>query len=199
MKRIFYLFLVVLISSCAKLPVETIALTDAIIDEGKRMHELNLSLLNKMFDEKREKIDAFIKNEYTPKFLEEFTARVPADTDYEREFPNMIQSIIPQINSRRDKMQSAMESQRIKLVTKLNADYKVFEEASMELRRLIESGVKVDEERKKALNHVKNLTQNRIDLNQIDTELDKFIIKSGDVSGNIIELNNSINSLLKDK
>jgi hypothetical protein len=196
MKKIIYLTFLIALSSCASLPIQTISLTDAIIDEGKRMHEINISLLNKMFDDKREKIDVFIKNDYTPKYLEEFNARIPVGTDYKEEFPDMIQNIIPQINSRRDMMQSALESQRIKLITKLNSDYKSFEEASIELKNLIESAVKVNEERKKAFQQISNMTQNRIDINQIETELDKFIIKSGDVSGNINELNNSINSLL---
>lgn len=196
MKKIIYLTFLIALSSCAKLPIQTISLTDAIIDEGKRMHDINISLLNKMFDGKREKIDVFIKNEYTPKYLEEFNAMIPSGTDYKEEFPDMIQSIIPQINSRRDMMQSALESQRIKLITKLNSDYKSFEEASIELKKLIESAVKVNKERKKVFQQINNMTQNRIDLNQIETELDKFIIKSGDISGNINELNNSINSLL---
>jgi len=197
MKKIIYLTFLVALSSCAKLPIQTVSLADAITDEGKRMHAINISLLNKMFDDKREKIDAFIKNEYTPKYLEEFNAKIPAGTDYKEEFPEMIQSIIPQINSRRDMMQSALESQRIKLITKLNSDYKSFEEASIELKNLIKSAVKVNEEREKVFQQVDNMTQNRIDLNQIETELDKFIIKSGDIGGNINELNNSINSLLK--
>ena len=196
MKKSIYLFCVVALASCAKLPIQTNTLTDAIINEGKRMHELNLSLLNKIFNEKRDKIDVFIKNEYTPKYLEEFKKNIPIGTDYEQEFPNMIQRIVPKISSRRDMMQSALESQRIKLVTKLNADYKMFEVASMELRNLIESVIKVNEARKKAFEQVKGLTQNRIDLNQIETELDKFIIKSGDIGGNINELNSTINSLL---
>ena len=196
MKKLVFLLFVIVLSSCAKLPVHTITLTEAVIDEGKRMHELNLVLINKMFAEKRDKIDIFIKNEYTPKFLEEFRSRIPEGTNYEEEFPNMIESIIPKINSRRDMMQSALENQRIKIITKMNADYKAFEEASMELKSLVESAVKVNEERKKAFQKVKGLTGNKIDLNQIETELDEFIIKSGDVSGNINNLNNSINSLL---
>ena len=196
MKKIIYLFILVVFASCAKLPIQTLTLTDAIISEGERMHELNLSLLNKLFNDKRTKIDLFIKNEYTPKYLEEFRKRIPDGVNYKEEFPNMIQSIVPEIRSRRDMMQNALESQRIKLIEKLNSDYQIFKEASTELRTLIESNIKVNEERQKAFQKVKNLTQNKIDLNQIETELDKFIIKSGDVTGNINELNNSINSLL---
>ncbi|WMJ75286.1 hypothetical protein RCC89_19285 [Cytophagaceae bacterium ABcell3] len=196
MKKTIYLFILVVFASCAKLPIQTLTLTDAIISEGERMHELNLSLLNKMFNDKREKVDNFIKNEYTPKYLKEFKTRIPNGVNYEEEFPNMIQSVVPVISSRRDMMQSALESQRIKLIEKLNSDYKLFKEASTELRNLIESNIKVNEERQKAFQHAKNLTLSRFDLNQIETELDEFIIRSGDITGNINELNNSINSLL---
>jgi hypothetical protein len=200
MKNLFLLLIVIAFASCAKIPVQTVALTDAIIDEGKRMHELNIAMLNSMFSEKREKIDMFIKDEYTPHFLEEFNSRIPAGTDYQKEFPGMIQSIIPQITSRRNEMQSALETQRVKLITKLNADYQVFEEAAVELGNLIESAARVNEERNKAFEQVKDLTNNKIDLNQINTEIDSFILKAGalggNVSGNINELNSKMNSLI---
>ncbi len=197
MKNIAYLMLLVLLGSCAKLPVQTLSLTDALIQEGDRMHQLNQSLLNKMFEDKRAKIDGFIKNEYLPKYLEEFKKRIPSDVNYEEELPNILQSILPEITSRRDRMQSALEDQRIKIMEKLNADYAVYKSSSMELRNLIESNIKVNEERQKAFQQVKTLSQNNIDLNQIETELDGFILKSGDLGGNINALNNSINALLK--
>jgi len=196
MRKIIYLICLLIFTSCAKLPIQTLTLTDAISNEGKRMHELNLILLNKMFSDKSEKIDSFIKIDYTPKYLQNFITHIPEGTDFKKEFSNMIQSIIPQINSRRDKMQSALETQRIKLVTKLNDDYRLYEEGSIKLRALIESGIKVNQERNKVFEQVKGLTQNKIDLNQIETELDKFILKSGDVAGNINELNSTINQLL---
>ncbi len=197
MRKLIFVSCLILLGACAKIPLQTITLTDAIIEEGKRMHELNISLLNKMFDEKREKIDSFIKNEYTPKYLADFKEAVPVGTNYEEEFSGMMEAIIPEINSYRDQMQSALESQRIKLVTKLTTDFKAFENASNELKLLIESAVKVSEERQKAFEKVKNLTQNKIDINQIENEIDKFIVKAGDVGSNINEFNSVINSLLK--
>ena len=194
-KFISYLCLL-LFSSCATLPLQTVTLADSIINEGQRMHNLNILLTNKMFQDKREKIDEFIKKEYTPKYMDEFRKKIPAGIDFEKEFPNIIQSIIPEINSRRDIMQSALEDQRIKILTKLDADYKAFEEASFELKNLIESNIKVNEERRKVFEQIKSLTNNNLDFNQVETEIDKFIIKAGDMSGNINDLNSSINSLL---
>ncbi len=196
MRKLIFLSCLILLGACAKIPLQTITLTDAIIEEGKRMHELNVSLLNKMFNEKREKIDSFIKNEYTPEYLANFKEGVPVGTNYEEEFSGMMKAIIPEINSYRDQMQSALESQRIKLVTKLNTDFQAFETASNELKLLIESAVKVSEERQKAFEKVKSLTQNKIDINKVENEIDKFIVKAGDVGSNINDFNSVINSLL---
>jgi len=200
MKKIIYLVFLIAIAACAKIPVQTLDLTDAIIDEGKRMHQLNLSFLNSMFAEKRDKIDLFISVEYTPKFLENFKKDIPPETDFQKEFPEMMMSIIPEINSRRNAMQSTLETQRIKLMTKLDADYRVFEEASAELRNLIASAVKVNEERSKAFEQLSNLTKNKVNLNQVENEIDEFISKSGEfgsnIKGDINELNSSIDSLI---
>lgn len=57
MKTTIYFLIIILLSSCAKLPIESITLTEAIIDEGNRMHELNILLVNKMFKSKSEEID----------------------------------------------------------------------------------------------------------------------------------------------
>jgi hypothetical protein len=189
-----------IIASCAKMPIETLTLTDAVINEGKRMHQLNSELLNKMFKEKKERIDIFMRDEYTPQYIDNFKSLVPDTTNYKQEFANMMKSIIPVINTRRDNMQSALENQRIKVMTKLDEDYRVFLEASMALRNLIESNIKVNEERRKAFEQVSELTQNKIDLNKIEAELDKYILQAGDIGGNVIDmnnaLNNSINSIL---
>ena len=190
------LFLILTFSFCVKLPFQTITLTEAVIEESNRMHELNLLLINKMFEEKRERIDDFITLEYTPEYLDNFQSNIPEGIDYEQEFMGMVQSIIPVITKRRNMMQSALETQRIKIITKLNTDYKEFENASSELKNLIESGVRVNQQRVTAFEDIKTLTKNEIDLNQLENEIDKFIIKGGEISNNINELNSTINSIL---
>ena len=200
MKTIVYLIILMFLSACAKMPIESVTLTESIMNEGQRMHELNISLLNKMFLEKSAAIDVFIKEEYTPAYLENFKKYIPEDIDVEAELPGMLEAIIPEINDRRDMMQVALESQRLKLIEKLNQDYKMYEEAATELKNLVESAVKVNEERKNAYEKAANLTGGKVDLNQIETELDNFILKAGDISAEtgttISGLDSKINSLL---
>ena len=197
MKSILLTISLFLVVSCAKLPVESLTLTDVITAEGKRMHDLNISLLNKMFKEKSLRIDLFIKNEYIPKYLQNFKSNIPEGTDYEKEWESILKSIVPEINGRRDRMQNTLESQRVKLITKLNTDYLEYDKSIATLRKLIESGIKLNTERKMAFEQLSNLSKGKIDLNKIDTEIDKFIINSGEIGSNINEFNSSINSLIK--
>ncbi len=192
----FLFALILLIASCAKLPIQSLNLIDAISTEGKRMHQINLSMANKMFNEKRERIDEFIKNEYTPKFIEEFTKKIPAGTDLTNEMPNMMKSIIPKIMERRDAMQNALEVNRIKVIEKLDQDYKEYETACSELKKLLESAIKVNDERKKLLQKTQELTGNKIDFDQIGSQIDKFILNAGDLGENINGLNDGVNKIL---
>jgi len=197
MKKVYFLLLTILIISCAKIPIESLTLADAINKEGERMHALNITLLNKMFNGKKNKIDIFIKDKYTPKVVENFKKTLPDNVDVKKDLTSILIALAPEINSTRDQMQNALENQRIKLITKLNSDFKKLTEVSSQLRKLINSAIKVSEARKNAFNKLKLLTQNKVDLNQFENEIDKFISKGGEIGKNINTLNTSINSLIK--
>lgn len=197
MRNWLYLLLIpLLLNSCASIPVESVQLTDAILKEGKRMHQLNLTLLNKMFDEKRTAIDTFIKNTYTPQYLEIFKKKIPAGVDVNKELPNILNAIIPVINARRDTMQSALEEQRIKLVTKLNQDYEIYNQAGVDLRSLLSSAVKVNKQRRAIYGTVSSLSNNSVNLNKVEASLDTFINNAGDVGAGVNQLNTAINNMI---
>lgn len=182
-------------SCSATIPPQSVDLLDAISAEGRRMHEINVSLLNKTFEKKRGEIDTFIKDEYTPKYLEGIIENIPANSKIEDELPKILKSITPVINSRRDMMQSALENQRVKLVTKLEQDYSVYENASLRLRNLLVSAVEVDKEKQKLFEQVRELSGDKIDFNKVENAINDFILDSGDISQNILKLNNSIDAL----
>ncbi len=184
-------------TACAKIPVQSLRLSSAMIEEGARMHQLNVALINAMFKSKREKIDLFIREEFTPVYIREFMARVPEETDLTKEMPEMMAAMIPHINQQRDEMQAALEDQRIKVITKLNQDYAAYNEIALELYFLLESSTKVDEERNALLTQLNQRTGNQVDIDQLEKSLDNFIIQSGTVGEKVTELNDRINSLLK--
>jgi hypothetical protein len=203
MKPAFQLSLVLLFFlGCAKIPVQSVALADAVQAEGERMHNLNLLFLNRIFTAKRETIEKFIREEYTPKVVTEFTARVTKEfpqTDFKKEFPDLINALMPEINTRRDSLVNALELQREKVVQKLAADYSVFNSAASDLRNLLESAVKIDREKQALYTQAKTLSNNRIDFNNLELALDRFIHASGNVGSKLPELNNTVNQLLNNK
>lgn len=199
MKKIATLAIIVILSGCATIPSQSITLAEAIAKEGNRMHQLNIVLVNKMFKEKRDQVDLFIREKFTPGYLTNFMKQVPAGTDVNKELPDMLSSLIPQINSTRDEMQSALEDQRIKLITRLNEDYAAFEEATGALNELLASATKVDQERQAIFNQITKLSNNRIDLNKLESSLDDFIQKGGEVGAKVSDLNEKVDSLIEKK
>lgn len=194
--KFLVLTMAILFASCARIPIQSINLVTIIHDEGERMHQLNTALTNNLFAEKRQKIDDFIRLEYTPKFIGEFTARIPENIDVKQELSGILASMIPVINERRDAMQGALELNRIKVIDKLNADFKDYEDACNELKILLASAIKVDEERKKLEQQATGLTGNKIDFEKLEMTLDEFIQDSGDWGQNISNLNENVNALL---
>lgn len=196
------LFFALFFCGCAKIPVQSVPLADALQAEGERMHQLNVVLLNRLFAQKHEEISRFIKEEYAPKAVARYLAAVDKsfpNTDYKKEFLPLMQAIAPQIDARRDSLTAVLELHKEKLASKLNADYQIFNNAALSLKMLLQSAVKVDQQKLALLNQVKALSGNRIDFSNIETELDKFIHSAGNVGSNAVDLNNFMNQMLDKK
>lgn len=183
--------------SCARVPIQAVQLSDALKDEAERMHQLNLALIDKIFQEKTYLINEFITNEYTPAYLENFKSKLPANTDFKADFADMMQAIYPKINARKDSLTSVLNEQKAGIVNKLNLDYKAYSDAYSEMQNLLRSASKLNEQRADAFGQIKSLSGNRIDVENIDKALNKFITDAGSVGDKSVLLTNTLNSLLK--
>jgi len=193
----YFLLLIGLLTGCAKIPVESVTLAESVAAEGTRMHDLNIALLNSMFKSKSAAIDSFMRYTFTPAYVENFMKTVPEGTDLKKEMPEIIASLIPEINAIRDEMQSALENQRIKLTTKLDQDYTAYRESINALHNLLQSSVKLDNERKALLDRLNKLSGEKVDLDKVEKTLDSFILGAGDVADKINDLNKNMDSILK--
>ena len=198
MRHFFKVFaLIVTFSSCAKIPIQSVNLMDAVAEEGYRMHHLNLVLLNGIFKSKKEKVDEFIKTEYSPYYIAAFQKNIPAGTDLKAELPNIMNAIAPRIAARRDSMQTALEEQRIKLTNKLDVDFKAFESATSELRRLLVSAAEVDKQKQLLFTKTRELSKGALDLGAVEGPIDRFIKSGGNFGNDLSDLNNAINTIIK--
>lgn len=197
--RYLFLFAVAcaLLFSCARIPVQSVSLIEAVEEEGARMHTINALLLHSMFREKKQMVSQFIEQEYTPALVDNFKKQLPAGTDYKADFAEMVQSLMPHINARKDSLLMALDEEQYRIGEKLDADYAVYQNAVTELKRLLTSAAKIDAEKKALFDTARAVSNNRVDLAGIETALDRFILAGGSVGSNIQKLNAAINSFLK--
>ena len=184
-------------SACARLPIESLDLLSAIKAEGERMHKLNVVLVDKLYAQKRAAVDSFIQYEYTPKFMAEFSKRVPDGTDYKKELPGMLTAASRNINKRRDAMQMALESSRIEVMRQLQSDHLVFIKACNELNRLLASHIKVQEQQRALLQQSAGLVKQPIDFNRLEQTLDGFIVDAANWTDHLASFQKDIDTIIK--
>lgn len=193
----YLIYLCIFFSSCAKIPIQSVELSHALKDEGERMHQMNLDLVEYVFNEKKHLVNEFINNEYSPAFIENFMQRLPQGTDVKKDFLEIMQAINPRINSRRDSLLDVLQGQKIMISQKLQADFKVYGEAFEAMQNLLTSASRLNQQREGIYENIKKLSGNRLNLQGIDNALNQFIKGAGTVGEKTLLLTNTIQTLIK--
>lgn len=184
-------------TSCAKVPIQAVELSQSLKDEGGRMHQMNVALIEYVFNEKKHLVNEFMTNEYTPELVKNVAQRLPADIDFKTELPEIIKAINPRIDARRDSLLNVLQDQKLKIVQQLNTDYKVYDEAFIALQNLLVSASKLNSSRASVYEDIKKLSAGKIDLQGINHALDNFIKGGGSIGEKTILLTSTIQTLLK--
>lgn len=183
MKLIVKSFIVIIIgtiiSSCASIPASTATLSEEVISEAAAMHKLNIALINQLFDERKDKVNDFINNQYIPTFVKNFEAKIPPNVDVKAELPNILKSVMPVISRKRDSLHTLLDNQRNQILTSLNDSYSNYQRASGTLQNLITSAVKLKQSEANTLAQIESLTKTNLNVNKIENHLDSLLIKTG--------------------
>ena len=185
------------LAACTRIPLQTITLSEKIQEEGDRMHRLNLLLVHQVFAEKKSRVNDFIQKEYTPKLVAKMTEDLADETDPRSVLPEMMAAALPLINERQYSMQLALDSAKTKLLDQLNADFKQYQLATTEMKKLLESAVKLNESKKQLLNQSQWLNKKGINYEQLAELLDRFIQSSGNIGGMVVNLNKDLEKILE--
>ncbi|CAM1358514.1 conserved exported hypothetical protein [Tenacibaculum sediminilitoris] len=188
MKYFYLAILSCFLLSCASIPSSTVTLTKEVIKEADNMHQLNVSLVNKLFDERKEKINLFIENKYTPTLLKKFEGLLPDSLDYKKELPNILSSIVPVINRKKDSLQSVLNSQRQDILNQLNSNYSDYSKATTSLQNLINSAVKIKTKESDALYAIDQLTGDKINIQKVENTINQSIDKTGNALNKLITI-----------
>ncbi|WP_298424558.1 hypothetical protein [uncultured Kordia sp.] len=192
-KSILTLGIFIGIVSCASIPASTATLSQEVITEANEMHQLNIALINKLFDERKDKVDDFINNQYIPAFTKNFQAKIPAGTDVSAELPNILKSVMPVINKKRDSFHNVLDAQRQNMITSLNSTYADYQQASAALQNLISSAVKLKQSESNTLAQIQKLTGTNINVGKIQNHLDSLLIKTGNGFDKLLKAESAIN------
>ncbi|WP_034058078.1 hypothetical protein [Lacinutrix jangbogonensis] len=193
MKNRIYIILSVcsfLVFGCATIPSSTAILTQEVIKEADEMHQLNIILVNQLFEERKQVINSFITNEYTPTIIKKYDALLPDSLDYKKELPNIMKSIIPVINRKKDSLQSVLSTQQEQIITGLNTNYSNYNKSTIALQGLINSAVKLKTAESDALASIQRLTGDSVDVKKVESAIDGFLQKSGSDMGKLLEVKN---------
>lgn len=178
--------------SCASIPASTATLSQEVIAEAGLMHQLNIALVNQLFDERKDKVNDFINNQYIPKFVTNFESKIPAGTDISSELSNILKSVMPVINRKRDSLQGLLDTQRTQVITSLNNSYSDYQQASSTLQNLISSAVKLKQSEANTLAQIQSLTKTNINIGEITGHLDSLLIKTGDGFNKLLDIQSVI-------
>ena len=192
-KSVLTLGIFIGVVSCASIPASTATLSQEVISEAGSMHQLNIALVNQLFDERKDKVNDFINNQYIPKFVTNFEAKIPAGTDIATELPNILKSVMPVISRKRDSLQGLLDTQRTQVITSLNESYSNYQQASSTLQNLISSAVKLKQSEANTLAQIQSLTKTNIDIGQITGHLDSLLIKTGNGFDKLLNVKSAIN------
>ena len=179
LKSIAVFLLISSIYACASIPASTATLSEEVIAEADAMHKLNIALVNQLFDERKDKVNNFINNQYIPAFVKNFEAQIPANVDVKAELPNILKSVMPVISRKRDSLHNLLDTQRNQIITSLNDNYSNYQRASGTLQNLITSAVKLKKSEANTLAQIENLTNTSLNVNKIESHLDSLLIKTG--------------------
>lgn len=175
---IFFIIFIGILYSCASLPSASAKLTQEVISEADDMHSLNISLIQRIFNEKKQQVSFFIDKTYTPAIIKKYESLLPDTLNYKKELPNIVQSIIPFIMHKKDSLLSVIDNEEQKLMSQLNTSYNQYSKAASSLQNLINSAVKIKTTEENVLNSIDKLTGNKINFKNIESNLDSILAKS---------------------
>lgn len=182
--------ILLILVSCASIPKATSTLSRAVLDQSAAMHQLNIQLVEQLFTEKKTRLKHYINTVYTPKAVENYIALIPDGTDYKTALPNIVSSIIPVIERKKDSLTALLTQRENNIIRKLNANYAKFVQAGNSLQNVLDTANELNRSEQYLLTSVDSLTGVRINTEAIRKDLDQVLTKTSGLFGKLTPYEN---------
>ncbi|MCB4791974.1 MAG: hypothetical protein LHV68_08810 [Elusimicrobia bacterium] len=191
-KKISVLFLLVILAACASTPKQSAMLSQELSGMIRNCRAAHIALLDEYLVERRNRIDDFMKNQWIPKFMENFTKNKDKDVvkelnkaKDEDEKYQIIQefgeSASKRIEERRTALVDALSDIGKSLRVKIEDHYDQMEAVNETLTAHLRSAEKVNATRDELLKTI-NMPLNRIiPFDKLNKTLDKISVYEGKI------------------
>lgn len=192
------ILITMIITGCASVPKESVELNNIIGQALTKQHESQVSLVNQYFALKRERIDEFIQQTYTPKIIE--NARIAMKNDGKKDFDNQgVIELLKIVLKKQLAMQKELEESRLFILEKIEQDYLEVALGNKAITQLLQSLVSVQESKQNFVRVIETTTNNKLDLSTIDSTIENFLQQTKNDSSTTVKLLNTFKSLLEGK
>ena len=127
--------------------------------------------------------------------IKKYEALLPENIDYKKELPNIIESIVPVVNRKKDSILAILKDQNTSIVNQLNTNFNTYTKATISLQNLIKSAVKIKTVENDALASIEKLTGTTNDVSKVKSTIETFLDKSGNDLGELLKIKNQLTKI----
>ena len=176
--KILLLAIVLIVGGCASIPQESVTLSKELATGITSIHESNIRFVNQYFDRKKSEID-----EYEKTALENLFNKIAAATTKPgapalgvHDLYN-IKGKVEEIHKVSNKYE--LDSSEALIIEKIQGEYNTLMSANSSITGIFQSAVDVDKAKNDGLSKVKEFTDGKLDLTDIDSKVNEYLSKLG--------------------
>lgn len=179
---------ITILTSCANvnIPQESVDLSSEVGIGIKKQYQSQIALIDLHFGVKRSELDKAMQRSLSSYFS------VIASSDgsvslTESQF-NDLAGFVLILNDKNNKAKEELENVRVLILRELDENYLALNQASSSVTGLLQSAVTLKQARSEAFKKLSESTKGKLDLNKVFSDLDDFVLKSGQDAGKAINL-----------
>ncbi|MCP4050108.1 MAG: hypothetical protein GY730_05315 [bacterium] len=187
----------IMVSGCATIPQESVTLNKEVTAGITLLHESNIRFINQYFEGKVSEIDNLEKEA-----IDNFFNQIAAATTKASAPPLGAQDLyrikgkVEEIYSEGAKFKKQLYASKSLIIEKLQAEYNLLISANSSITVILQSAVDIDKAKNDSLSKVADLSNGRIDLTDIDSEIDGYLAKFGNSAAKGASLVTTIQDVL---
>lgn len=188
-----FVIAILLLSACASIPKESYELNVMVSKrlESQRLYQERL--INELIAEKLDNVSDYIQQDYLPTLLKKLKKLQLENGQDTTLSPEKVVAIANKAIAKYTEQAAALEALRRKLLTTSNDYYMLTIKANDKVTELLKSAVKVDEARTNLVNTLAAEAKVNLDLDSISKKIDNTLKESGDISGAVETIINTLN------